>query len=261
MDSDSDYDDVGVLPAEKDNRPSKDNFVRKPPKSNTSGKQVRGGDRQWEVLRTFTDSDEFVASDLLVKIKAEFVKVRDRQFSYALVQEYKCRYAKKSGYLPCKWVLRVIISSTDMSVKVETDHSAEHLHEPDPLFGQQQQEVGKVVMYRWTPKMTEIICQSVSNKGKPQVALRNMREAGCFDHFHQEPTMEQMYNKVADTKRALNPGPKISTTHDMRQFITNHIEVPEDELEGYIPFYDIQDEDPKKLRFTVIFASKRSISR
>ena len=99
-------------------------------------------------------------------------------------------------------------------MKVETDHSAEHLHEPDPLYGQQQQEVGKVVMYRWTPKMTEIICQSVSNKGKPQVALRNKREAGCFEHFHQELSMEQMYNKVADTKRALNPGPKISTTHD-----------------------------------------------
>ena len=116
-------------------------------------------------------------------------------------------------------------------------------------------------MYKWTPKMTEIICQCVSNKGKPQVALRNMREAGCFDHLHPEPIMELLYNKFAATKKSLNPEAKIMTTFDMRQLINKHLEVPVDETEGYIPFYDIQDEDPKHLKFTVTFASKKSISR
>ena len=37
MDRDSDYDDVCVLPTEKDNRPSKDNFVRKPPGNSIVG--------------------------------------------------------------------------------------------------------------------------------------------------------------------------------------------------------------------------------
>ena len=45
-----------------------------------------------------------------------------------------------------------------MSVKVETDYNAEHLHELDSLYGQQDGEAGKAVMYRWTPKMTEIVC-------------------------------------------------------------------------------------------------------
>ena len=72
-------------------------------------------------FESFSTSEEFLASDLQKKIKAEFVKIRNRQFSYALVQEYRCKYAKKSGYLPCPCVLRVIISSTDMGVKVETD--------------------------------------------------------------------------------------------------------------------------------------------
>ena len=41
-----------------------------------------------------------------------------------------------------------------MSFKVETDHNAEHLHEPDPLYGQQEGEADKAIMYRWTQKTT-----------------------------------------------------------------------------------------------------------
>ena len=88
-----------------------------------------------------------------------------------------------------------------------------------------------------------------------------MREAQCFDHLHPEPSMEQLYNKVAAVKKSATQHQKMKTTHDMRQVVNNHLEVPIDDNEAFIPYYDIDDEDPTKLRFTIIFASNRSMSR
>ena len=73
--------------------------------------------------------------------------------------------------------------------------------------------------------------------------------------------MEQLYNKVAGMKKTLNPHPKVNTTHDMRQFVEKNLVQPEDENEAYVPYYNIQDEDPKNLRFTIIFASSKCINR
>ena len=257
MDSDSDYDDIGFVPETRDNTVN-DNHARKAAKTNESGKTTRGGDRMWTVLKCFDTAEEYLQSDLFVKIKAEFVKMRSRQFDYALVEEHRCKYGKKSGYIPCKFALRVMFPSSDQSVRVETD--AEHLHEQDPLYG--QQEGAQLKSYMWTPTMTAIVTNTiVTNKGKPMWALKNMREAGCFDHLHPEPSMEQLYNKTAAVKKAATQHKKMKTTHDMRQVVQNHLEVPNDENEAFIPFYDIDDEDPTKLRFTIIFASSRSMSR
>ena len=54
--------------------------------------------------------------------------------------------AKKSGYTLCSFVLRILFLSTDQSVKVETDGNAEHVHEPDPLFGLQGGVVGRIML-------------------------------------------------------------------------------------------------------------------
>ena len=134
MDSDSDYDDVGADDMSVVN--VNDNNVRKPPKKNAADKTTRGGDRVWSELKKFDTAENFLESDLKVKIKAEFVKMRSRQFVYALVEEYRCKYGKKSGYLPCSFALKVIFASTEQTVTVETDCNAEHVHEPDPLYGQ-----------------------------------------------------------------------------------------------------------------------------
>ena len=68
------------------------------------------------------------------------------QFDYALVEEHRCKYGKKSGYLPCNFALRVMYRASDQSVRVETD--AEHLHEPEPLYGQQE-AVSEKNSYKW----------------------------------------------------------------------------------------------------------------
>ena len=58
-----------------------------------------------------------------------------------------------------------------------------------------------------------------------------------------KPTKTQLYNKIAAMKARIFPSDKILNTHDLRTRVTQHLEVPESDIEGYIPYYTIEDED------------------
>ena len=60
----------------------------------------------------------------------------------------------------------------------------------------------------------------------------------------------------------MNLAEHIENTHQMRQKIENHLEVPDNDIEGYIPYYSIQDDvdENDNTRFCVIFSTKRLIS-
>ena len=134
-----------------------------------AGKLVRGKDVHWVEVEVFDDAQEFFASNIYKKLKQDFTVSRKRQFEYAHVIEYRCRFSRKVGYLPCTLKMRVSFLSHCQEVKIETNHiSQEHLHEEDP-----QADLNKIsINYRWTPKMTDFIEQCVKNHGKPKVALR-----------------------------------------------------------------------------------------
>ena len=149
MDSDSDYEDIGSISCQETESQT-ENFTRKPPKRNGEGKNVRGGDKIWKLLNSFENAEMFLKSELNLRIKKEFVKMRNRQFEYAMVHEYRCKFGKKSGYIACQYVLRVLYASSSQSVQVEINENAEHIHQPDPLYGQDV-----MVNYRWSIKMNE----------------------------------------------------------------------------------------------------------
>ena len=108
--------------------------------------------------------------------------------------------------------------------------------------------------------MNDIIEQCVSNHGKPKVAMRNMEQAGCFLNINR-PTMEQVYNKMAAVKKSLNKNPELTNTFEMRQLVQQHLSIPEDPHEAYIPYYEINDEDSQALRFNIIFSTSNCLSR
>ena len=85
-------------------------------------------------------------------------------------------------------------------------------------------------------------------------------DAGCFETCSR-PTMEQLYNKIHAVKKLLDKNPILIDTFQMRQMIEQHLEVPEDPHEAYIPFHEIQDEDGQNLRFNIIFSSSNCLSR
>ena len=54
--------------------------------------------------------------------------------------------------------------------------------------------------------------------------------------------MQQLYNKIANTKKNLNLCETVENTHDLREKIKDHRTVPENDIEGYVAYDNIQDE-------------------
>ena len=64
---------------------------------------------------------------------------------------------------------------------------------------------------------------------------------GCFQTVP-EPTSQQLYNKIANMKKVLNLSETVENTHDLREKIKEFLEVPDNDIEGYVPYENIQDE-------------------
>ena len=72
----------------------------------------------------------------------------------------------------------------------------------------------------------------IKNGATPKVILRNMRDKNYFTSSA-EPTMMQLYNKISHFKKIMNLTDHIEDTHQMRQKVENHIEVPDNDIEAY----------------------------
>ena len=93
-------------------------------------KTTRGKDVSWIILQEFDNAPDFFSSNLATKIEKEFTASRKRQFQYAMVTEYRCKFARKKKFQPCPWKLRVLFLSTCQRVQVEsTEHCQDHVHE------------------------------------------------------------------------------------------------------------------------------------
>ena len=222
-----------------------------------NGKFVRGRDIVWAEIGVFTTAPDYFESDLCKKISSDYTATRKRQFNYAEIIEYRCKYARKLRFLPCPIKMRVLFLSHCQEVRVETSHDCQdHQHEEDFQYLRNK----KSSNYRWSSQMNDIIDQCVTNNGKPKVAMRNMEQAGCFQNIGR-PSMEQVYNKMAAVKKLLKKNPVLTNTFEMRQIVQQHLSVPEDPHEAYIPFYKINNEDSQALRFNIIFSTSNCLSR
>ena len=249
--SDSEFEDVTIADTNSASEHD-DNPVRV-----LNGKPVRGKDFSWITLEEFDDASSFHASNLHKKIIKEFTATRKRQFEYAEVTEYRCKFARKKRFLPCPWKVRVLLLSHCQAVRVEsTEHCQEHVHEVDNKTGLASASGN----YIWTPQMNEFVVQCVQNHAKPKVALRNMEDAGCFEGYIR-PSMVQLYNKIHAVKKEMNKNPAMADTFQMRELVTEHIDEPEDPHEAFIPYYEIHDGDSENLRFSIIFSSTNCLAR
>ena len=62
---------------------------------------VRGHDISWAKIQSFSSSELYFSSSLYKVIKKDLVSARKRQFEYALVQEYRCKFARRVGFTAC----------------------------------------------------------------------------------------------------------------------------------------------------------------
>ena len=96
--SDSDYSDVGELEQCKEEEP-----VARVAKVNSKGLTVRGKDIVWVEINHFENATEYKESDIAQKIEKESTARKQREYSYADVKMYHCKFSRKVGYLPCPW--------------------------------------------------------------------------------------------------------------------------------------------------------------
>ena len=246
--SDSDYSDAEEIELEES-----ENFVARDIRVNGQGQNVPGKDVDWVEVKRFATANEYVDSDIGKKIVEEFTSRKSREFDYADVKIYHCRYSRRVGFKPCPWMFKVSFLTRCSDVIVETnDGLMDHLHDEDPEY-----ELNPGAVFKWTEEMNKIIEEGVVNHAKPNVIKRNLNEANLF--LSRKPSKIQLYNKIAAVRKRVFPSINIVNTHQMRQRISNVLEIPASEVEGYVPYWEIDDEnDEKEPRFCVIFTSKKN---
>ena len=195
-------------------------------------------------MKRFATANEYVDSDIGKKIVEEFTSRKSREFDYADVKIYHCRYSRRVGFKPCPWMFKVSFLTRCSDVIVETnDGLMDHLHDEDPEY-----ELNPGAVFKWTEEMNKIIEEGVVNHAKPNVIKRNLNEANLF--LSRKPSTIQLYNKIAAVRKRVFPSINIVNTHQMRQRISNVLEIPASEVEGYVPYWEIDDEnDEKEPRF------------
>ena len=220
---------------------------------NKDGKKIRGKELSWVKKINFNNPTAFEQSNVIEELKDNYTVKRKREYEYATVHNYVCKYFQRSQYLPCQKEIRIVFPADSLEVFVQESGRHEHIENPD--------FIDKSLGFRWSRLATDTIVMGIQNGATPKVMLRNMRDKNCFSDSD-EPTLIQLYNKISHMKNIMNLAEHIENTHQMRQKIENHLEVPDNDIEGYIPYHSIQDdvEQNEKTRFVVIFSTKRLIS-
>jgi len=114
-------------------------------------------------------------------------------------------------------------------------------------------------VFKWTVAQNNIIeqCLKVQKNSKPNYIKRLLKKSNAFGL--RQPTQLQLYNKIATVKKKLSPSENILNTFQLRQKISECVDIPESEVKGYIPYWEIIDENEKEEpRFCVVFSTVKN---
>ena len=131
----------------------------------------------------------------------------------------------------------------------------EHVHEKDTDFVNNPSK-----NYKWSDEASKIVAQGVKNNAKPTRIYKILKESHVL--AENLPTKLQLYNKIAAEKKKNGSNEKVTTTHELRQKISQFLNEPIDEFESFVAFNEIDDIDPsKEPRFTIIVTSKMNLKK
>ena len=92
------------------------------------------------------------------------------------------------------------------------------------------------------------------NEATPTVIKRNLRlefPEGTL------PTAGQLSNKIAHCKRLLSASKNILTTGELKEYISQKLEIPVEKSEMYVTFHEvIGDKGEDNIRFTIVFTTQ-----
>ena len=172
------------------------------------------------------------------------------------VDIYVCKYSRRRGYVGCPLKYKITFHSSTNIVTVDCN-MANIAHDHSLKEGEINADGN---LFRWNKKQEDIIKDGVKNHAIAKVIYRNLLDANAFDGVI--PSKLQLYNKIASIKKKLYKSQNIVNTHDLRQRVCQHDKIPEDELEGYVCYSYIDDENEENdPRFTIIFSTKKNIGK
>ena len=247
-DSDSDFSDAGETHTVDAHEQSA--------KVNKNGVKVRGPDKSWIQIHRFSSAEEFNNSDISRKLKDEFSCRKKREFEYADVHDYECKFKRKVGIVPCPMKYKVAFLSHCPEVTVDVLESVlEHRHDDDPDFVSNPTK-----NFRWTDEATNIISELVKNHVYPAQIEKTLKSSNVFRG--NMPSRAKLYNKIAAEKKKVFKSLKVNNTHELRMKISEFLDEPLSEFESYVAHHEIDDDDPNEdPRFTIIMASKKNMSK
>ena len=68
----------------------------------------------------FNNAKEYKAAEIVTKLEKEFSRRKFREFDYADVAEYECKYNRKVGFKKCPFKLKVLFLSASSEISVES---------------------------------------------------------------------------------------------------------------------------------------------
>ena len=195
----------------------------------------------------FETTDEFNASEFFSQLKKDFTKKFACEPDYADVEIYVCKFARRRGFVPCQLKYKLNFLSHSDTVLVESNLvHPQHSHVVD----REHCLAGSI--FRWTPEQTKIIIQGVTNEARPKLNRRNMENGNLFSD-EKIPTSLDLSNKIAHVRKQVYGSNQIFDTHQLREKINEHSEVPEDETKAYIAASKVEDEVKYSLLSTRVY--------
>ena len=88
----------------------------------TTGLKGRGSAIDWIEVERFDNIEDFKVSTINNEIETGFTRRKMREYNYASVSEYHCKFSRKTGFLPCLWKYKVSFPSHSSEVVVEAVH-------------------------------------------------------------------------------------------------------------------------------------------
>ena len=144
--------------------------------------------------------------------------------------------------------VRIVYSGDDQKIDVFSN-GEDHLHE-------EKVDIASKKYFIWTSKQTEIVQTCVKLRAIPKVIRRELIRQNAFIDG-KEPTADQLNNKIAYEKRKLGACEDVFTSQELRRIAELHTAIPEDENEGYVADYFVDDdEDIEEVRFGIIVTTK-----
>ena len=245
-DSDSDYVDI----AEK--------VVEEEPVDDTEQTAKtghgRGRDIDWVEIARYSDSVKYEESEYFKDIKINFTLRKARETFYADTEHFTCKFARKRGYMKCPIEFKICFLTTCEEVVVHTN-CKRHVHMEDTEYS----NAGPNLV--WNVAQTDIVMQGVKNEASTKVIMRNLKDSNVFAEG-KFPSRSQLTVKIRHCRNIIRRTIQIFDTHELRQKISEKLDIPENSTESYIAFHEVlDDDDDKEPRFTIIWTSKKLLKR